>query len=91
MKPVATIVVHAVPRARVTEVMGRHGDSVRIRLAAQPVDGAANDELVRFIAERLKLPRGAVTLARGRTARRKTVMAEGVTTAVALRSLLEAP
>lgn len=87
--PVAAILVHVVPRAKVSEVVGRRGDAVRIRLAAPPVDGAANDELLRFIAERLKLPRRAVTLARGRSARRKTVMVEGVTTAVALRSLLE--
>jgi uncharacterized protein (TIGR00251 family) len=84
-------VVHAVPRAKVTEVIGQHGDAVRIRLAAPPVDGAANGELVRFIARRLGVTRAAVTIARGHTGRRKTVMVEGVTTAVALRSLLETP
>jgi uncharacterized protein len=87
----ASIVVHVVPRARTTEVAGRHGDAIRIRLAAPPVDGAANAELVRFVAERLGVPRGAITIVRGATARRKTVTVEGVTTDAAVRVLLETP
>lgn len=83
------IVVHVVPRAKVTEVAGRHGDAIRIRLAAPPVDGAANEELVRFLAERLGVPRSAVTIVRGTTARRKTVSVRGVTAAAAGRVLLE--
>jgi uncharacterized protein (TIGR00251 family) len=85
----ATIVVHVVPRARTTEVAGRHGDAIRIRLAAPPVDGAANAELVRFLAERLGVPRSAVSIIRGAAARRKTVTVEGVTTDAAVRVLLE--
>lgn len=83
--------MHVVPRAKVTEVAGRHGDAVRIRLAAPPVDGAANAELVRFLAERLGVPRSAVTIVRGATARRKTVAIFGVTTEAAGRVLLEEP
>jgi len=81
--------VHVVPRSKVTEVAGPHGDAVRIRLAAPPVDGAANAELVRFLAERLGVPRNAVTIVRGATTRRKTVTVEGVTTDAAVRELLE--
>jgi uncharacterized protein len=91
VKQRATIVVHVVPRARTTDVAGRHGDAIRIRLAAPPVDGAANAELVRFVAERLGVPRGAITIVRGATARRKTVTVEGVTTDAAVRVLLETP
>lgn len=83
--------MHVVPRARVTEVAGRHGDAVRIRLAAPPVEGAANAELVRFLAERLGVPRGAVTIVRGVTARRKTVSIEGLDAARVVHSLLEPP
>jgi uncharacterized protein (TIGR00251 family) len=83
----ATLVVHVVPRARATDVAGRHGDALKIRLAAAPVDGAANDELVRFLAERLAVPRSAVTIAAGHTSRRKTVKIVGVKTADALRTL----
>lgn len=86
--PVATLTVHVVPRAARTEVVGRHGDAVKIRLAAPPVDGAANDELVRFLAERLGVARRAVTLRAGTTVRRKTVVVDGVTTPQAEAALL---
>jgi hypothetical protein len=79
--------VHVVPRARVTAVAGRHGDALKIRLAAPPVDGAANAELVRFLAERLGVPRSAVTIAAGQGGRRKTVKIEGVETAAVVRAL----
>jgi len=79
--------VHVVPRAHTTDIAGRHGDALKIRLAAPPVDGAANEELVRFLAERLAVPRSAVTIAAGLTGRRKTVKISGVETADALRTL----
>jgi uncharacterized protein (TIGR00251 family) len=79
--------VHVVPRARATMVAGRHGDALKIRLAAPPVDGAANDELVRFLAEQLGVPRSAVTITTGHTGRRKTVKITGIETAAALRAL----
>ena len=85
---IAQFIVHVVPRAKVTEVAGRHGDAVRIRLAAPPVDGAANAELVRFLAERFRVPRSAVTIVRGVAARRKTVAIIGVTAERAGRVLL---
>jgi uncharacterized protein (TIGR00251 family) len=88
MRQVANVVVHVVPRAKVTEVVGRHGDAVRIRLAAPPVDGAANAELVRFLADRLGVPQSAVTIVRGAAGRRKTVAILGVTAAAADRVLL---
>jgi uncharacterized protein (TIGR00251 family) len=83
----ARLVIHVVPRARATDVAGRHGDALKIRLAAPPVDGAANDELIRFLAERLSVPRSAVTIAAGHTGRRKTVKIAGIETAAALRAL----
>jgi uncharacterized protein (TIGR00251 family) len=79
-----------VPRAKRTEVAGRHGDAIRIRLAAPPVDGAANEALLRFLAERLGVPRRAVALAAGAAARRKTVTVTGVTREAAERALLGA-
>ena len=79
--------MHVVPRARVTAVAGRHGDALKIRLAALPVNGAANAELVRFLAERLGVPRSAVTIAAGQGGRRKTVKVEGVETADAVCAL----
>jgi len=83
--------VHVVPRAARTEVMGRHGDAVKIRLAAPPVDGAANAELVRFLAERLGVARGAVTVQAGASSRRKTVAIAGITSQQAQHVLLGSP
>ena len=84
----AALAVHVVPRARQTEVAGRHGDAIKIRVAAPPVDGAANAELIRFVAERVGVARGAVTIASGATGRRKTVAVEGITAAALARALL---
>ncbi len=85
----ATLLVHVAPRARSTAVAGRHGDAIRIRIAAPPVDGAANAELVRFLAERLGVPRGAVAIVSGAGARRKTVEIVGLATAAVIDALLE--
>ena len=87
----ARLVVHVQPRAKTTEVAGRHGDAIRIRLAAPPVDGAANEELVRFLAVRLGVPRAAVRVAGGAAGRRKTIAVDGLTAADAVRRLLESP
>ena len=81
----ARLVVHVVPRAKRTEVVGRHGDAIKIKLKAPPVDGAANAELLRFVAERLGVPRSAVTITAGQTARRKTLQIEGIDATDALR------
>ena len=80
--------MHVVPRAAATSIAGRHGDAVKIRLAAPPVDGAANEELIRFLAERLSVPRSAVAIAAGRSSRRKSVTIAGMETADALRLLV---
>jgi uncharacterized protein (TIGR00251 family) len=82
------IAVHVVPRARKTEVAGRHGTAIKIKVAAPPVQGAANAELVRFIAERLRMPQSAVTIRSGATGRRKTVAVEGVAADVLTQRLL---
>ncbi|WP_319241675.1 DUF167 domain-containing protein [uncultured Propionivibrio sp.] len=69
----ATLTLHIQPAARKTEVAGLHGDSLKIRLAAPPVDGKANAALLEFISDRLDLPRAAVSLKSGQTSRRKVV------------------
>ena len=76
------------PRAARSEIVGAHGDAIKIRLAAPPVDGAANEELVRFLAERLGVRRNDVTIVRGDTARRKALRIRGMTAATARRALL---
>ncbi|CAH0349482.1 DUF167 domain-containing protein [Aquabacterium sp. CECT 9606] len=59
------------PNAKRTEVVGWHDGALRLRLAAPPVDGAANDALQRWLASQLKLPQSRIELVRGATARRK--------------------
>lgn len=70
--------VRAQPRASRSEVVGEHGGALKVRLAAPPVDGEANDELVRCLARWLELPRSAVRLVAGATGRNKVVEVEGI-------------
>ncbi len=73
--------VRVQPRASRTEVAGTQGDAVRIRVAAPPVEGAANAELVGFIAKRLGVAKSAVRILKGDRGRDKTVEVEGVSAA----------
>ena len=81
------ITLHIVPRAKASEVAGVYGDAVRIRVAAPPADGAANTELVRFLADRLGVPKGKVRIATGALGRRKIIEVEGQTSEVIRRTL----
>jgi len=82
-----SLLVSASPRASRTEVAGVVEGRLRVRIAAPPVEGAANGELVRFLARSLGVPRSAVTVTAGATGRQKTVLVRGVTEAAA-RGLL---
>ena len=72
-----TLTLHIQPGAKTTEFAGLHGDALKIRLAAPPVDGKANEALIKFVAETLKLPKSAVTLKSGQTSRRKVLKVNG--------------
>lgn len=71
------LTLHIQPGAKKTEVVGEHGDALKIRLAVPPVDGKANAALLEFLADRLGLPKSAVSLKSGQTSRRKVVEATG--------------
>ena len=58
--------------------MGRHGDALKVRLAAPPSEGAANEELRRFLAERFRLPQANVRLLSGGQSRRKRMLLKGM-------------
>lgn len=75
----ARITVRLTPRAARDEVAGFDGDVLRVRVTAPPVDGRANDALVRLLAKRLGVRRGAVSVVGGRTSRRKVVAVDGLT------------
>ena len=71
--------VHIQPRASTTECVGIHGDAIKIRVAAPPVDGAANDELIRFLARQLSIPAASVQIQSGASGRHKRVLVIGAT------------
>jgi uncharacterized protein (TIGR00251 family) len=79
--------VHVIPRARRTEAAGWRDDALLIRLAAPPVEGAANDALVEFLAERLDVPRRAVRILSGERSRRKRLVVTGLVADVVRRRL----
>ncbi|MBB5017460.1 hypothetical protein HNQ59_000724 [Chitinivorax tropicus] len=72
-----TLTLHIQPGAKHTEIAGLHGDALKIRLAAPPVDGKANAALLAFLADRFGVPVRQVTLKTGETSRRKVVAIEG--------------
>lgn len=95
MKPWLTVqpsgirlILHVQPGARKSEVAGEHGDALKIRLAAPPVEGKANAELLRWLASYLGVPRKAVTLLSGERNRHKIVAVDGLDATAALAVLL---
>lgn len=71
------IPVRVQARASRTEIAGEHGGALKVRIAAPPVDGAANDALLRFLAKLLGVARGAVRIASGGRGRDKVVEVQG--------------
>ena len=70
--------VQVVPRASRSEIIGEHNGALRVRIAAAPVDGAANEAVVRTLALAFKVSRGAVRITAGRTSKIKQVSVRGV-------------
>lgn len=69
--------VHVVPGAASSEIAGVHNDSLRVRLAARPIEGAANKELILVLAKIFKVAKGNVTIVSGHRGRAKQVSIEG--------------
>ncbi len=72
-----TLTLHIQPGAKTTMLSGVHGDALKIKLAAPPVDGKANAALISFIAGRLGVTKSAVCLKSGLTSRRKVLEVTG--------------
>jgi uncharacterized protein (TIGR00251 family) len=81
------LTVHIQPKASRTECVGPHGDALKIRVAAPPVDGVANEELIRFLAQSLDVPLSAVRIEAGGSGRRKRMKIMGVTASFVLSRL----
>jgi uncharacterized protein (TIGR00251 family) len=82
------LAVHVQPKACRTECAGFYGAALKIRVAAPPVDGAANDELIRFLADRCAVPRAGISIQAGAQSRQKRVLVRGVTAEWVLARLL---
>lgn len=74
----ARLAVILSPRAKASALVGRHGDDLKIRIAAPPAEGLANAALIRFLAGLLNHPPGCLSLAAGQRGRRKIVKIEGL-------------
>ena len=83
-----TLTLHVQPGAKRTAVVGLHGDALKLKLAAPPVEGKANEALLRYIAGRFGVPLRNVELKQGGQSRHKVVAISG--SSVAPQSLLDA-
>jgi uncharacterized protein (TIGR00251 family) len=75
----AALDIHVIPRAKRTVLAGERDGALLIRLAAPPVDGAANAALIDFLASALDLPRSSIRIVTGERGRRKRVAIAGMT------------
>ena len=82
--------IHLSPGARRSEITGRHGDCWKVRVAAQPERGRANDALEELLARTLGVPRAGVRVVAGHAARTKVVEVEGLEAEELDRGLEEA-
>jgi uncharacterized protein (TIGR00251 family) len=79
--------VRAVPRASKNEIQGVHGDALKVRLQAPPVEGKANQALIRFLSDALDIPRAQLSIASGETGRNKAVLITGLSKIELLKKL----
>lgn len=75
------------PRSSANRVGDVRGDELKVHLNAPPVEGRANEALIRFLAEKLDVPRASVRLVTGQTSRHKVVRVEGLPGSVARKRL----
>jgi uncharacterized protein (TIGR00251 family) len=80
--------VHAQPGARRSEIVGRHGDAIKVRIGAPAVDDRANDALVKFLADVFGLHVRDVTVRSGSSSRHKRLRLDGIDLAAATAILL---
>lgn len=74
---ILSLTLHVQPGAKRTEISGLHGEALKIRLAAPPIEGRANEALLRFIADTFDVPLRQVELKQGGQSRYKVVRVTG--------------
>ena len=65
--------IHLIPGASLNEVVGWYGGALKVRIAAPPVEGKSNEELIRFLAKKLRLTQSEIEITSGTTSKRKKV------------------
>ena len=83
----ATIRVHLTPRSARDEVLSLEGDVLRAWVTAPPVEGRANEALLRLLAEALGVPKSSLRIVRGQRSREKLVAVEGLDASEVMRRL----
>ena len=76
-----TFAVKVHPRAKKNAITGKMGEALKIALTAPPVEGRANQAVIEFLAEVLRVPRASVSIAAGQSSRNKVIRVHGVTAA----------
>ncbi|MDR1677372.1 MAG: DUF167 domain-containing protein [Deltaproteobacteria bacterium] len=76
--PQARLQIKLTPRASRDRLVGREGDCLKVSLSAPPVDGQANQSLIKFLAKNLKISPSSVNLIQGTTSRHKLVQIDGL-------------
>ncbi|MFA5685586.1 MAG: DUF167 domain-containing protein [Lysobacteraceae bacterium] len=82
--------LHVQPGAPATAVLGEHDGCLKLAVAAPPIDGRANDAIIKWFAKRLRLPRSALRISAGASGRRKTLLVEAELAPAAFEQLLRA-
>jgi uncharacterized protein len=77
--PACTLAIKVIPNAPRSEFAGWLGDALKVKIHAPALEGRANEELCRFLAEKLKLPKRAISLLQGEKSRQKVVRVTGLT------------
>lgn len=75
----AAFAVHVVPKSKKNEVVGKHGDALKIHLTSRSAGGTANETLLKFLAEKLEVERDKVEVAAGQSSTEKMVIVVGLT------------
>ncbi len=70
--------VRVVPRASKDEIVGLHDNALKIKVTAPPVEGAANEAVIKLLAEKLDIPKSKLEIAAGATSRQKVVCVLGL-------------
>jgi uncharacterized protein (TIGR00251 family) len=68
-----SFLVRVVPRASKTEIVGEHDHALKVRIASPPVDGAANDELIRLLAKRFRVSKSDIEIESGQNSKNKKI------------------